>query len=70
LQGLKAEIESPINVIYKEVVVGPYQADLLVEDLVIVELKVAISQRNYRLRLGEDASTFSVVLLRRLSVKF
>jgi GxxExxY protein len=41
LRGLKVDIESPINVIYKEVVVGPYQADLLVADLVIVELKVA-----------------------------
>ncbi len=41
LQGLKAEIERPITVIYKAHVVGPYQADLLVEDVVIVELKVS-----------------------------
>ena len=41
LRGLKAEIENPIDVIYKEVIVGPYSADLLVADRVIVELKVA-----------------------------
>ena len=38
---LKAETESDIQVRYKGVVVGNYQADLLVEDKVIVELKVA-----------------------------
>ena len=38
---LKAEAESEIQVRYKGVVVGDYQADLLVEDKVIVELKVA-----------------------------
>jgi GxxExxY protein len=38
---LKAETESEIQVRYKGVVVGDYQADLLVEDKVIVELKVA-----------------------------
>jgi GxxExxY protein len=38
---LKAETESEIKVRYKGVVVGEYQADLLVEDQVIVELKVA-----------------------------
>src|SRR5438876_10946950 len=41
--GLKAEREAKIQVIYKGVVVGDYQADLLVEDRVIVELKVAES---------------------------
>ena len=34
---LKAETESEIQVRYKRVVVGDYQADLLVEDKVIVE---------------------------------
>jgi GxxExxY protein len=38
---LKAETESLIKVTYKGVVVGEYQADLLVADQVIVELKVA-----------------------------
>jgi GxxExxY protein len=40
-RGLKAEIESKIRVMYKDVVVGNYQADLFVEDCVIVELKTA-----------------------------
>ena len=40
-RGLKAETESKIKVTYMEVVVGDYQADLLVADQVIVELKVA-----------------------------
>jgi len=40
-RGLKAEMESKIRVMYKGVVVGDYQADLLVADQIIVELKVA-----------------------------
>ena len=42
--GLKAELERKIQVRYKGVVVGDYEADLLVADSVIVELKVA---KNY-----------------------
>ena len=38
-RGLKAESQVPINVFYKENVVGEYIADILVEDKVIVELK-------------------------------
>ncbi len=38
-QGLKAESQVPIEVIYKERVVGEYMADLLVEKKVIIELK-------------------------------
>ena len=41
VRGLCAEIEHPIKVSYKGVVVGDYFADLLVEKLVIVELKTA-----------------------------
>ena len=41
LRGLKVDIESKIKVLYKGVVVGDYQADLFVNDVVIVELKVA-----------------------------
>src|SRR4051794_25002254 len=41
LRGLKAELESKITVMFKGDVVGDYEADLLVEDRVIVELKVA-----------------------------
>jgi GxxExxY protein len=40
-RGLRAVIEHRIKVHYKGVVVGEYQADLLVEDVVLVELKVA-----------------------------
>ncbi len=40
-RGLRAELEHPIQVRYKGVVVGDYAADLFVEDRVLVELKVA-----------------------------
>ena len=40
-RGLKAETEARIQVTYKGVVVGDYQADLMVADQVVVELKVA-----------------------------
>ena len=38
-QGLRAESQVPIKVIYKENAVGEYLADILVEGRVIVELK-------------------------------
>ena len=41
LRGLKADLESPIQVFYKGNNVGPYEADLFVNELVIVEIKVA-----------------------------
>ena len=37
--GLKCETEKPINVYYKEKVVGVFYADIVVEDKVILELK-------------------------------
>jgi GxxExxY protein len=40
-QGLQAELEHKLTVLYKGTVVGDYVADLLVENTVIVELKVA-----------------------------
>ena len=40
-RGLKAELERKITVHYKGVVVGEYQADMFVEEEVMVELKVA-----------------------------
>ena len=40
-QGLKAEIEAPIKVNYKGVIVGEFRADLFVNEAVIVELKTA-----------------------------
>ena len=39
--GLKAEIECPIKVRYKDVIVGDFRADLFVNEVVIVELKTA-----------------------------
>lgn len=36
-RGVRAELEAKIKVMYKGVVVGDYQADLLVEDRVVVE---------------------------------
>ncbi len=41
LRGLKADIESKIKVHYKDRIVGDYCADVFVNDVVIVELKVA-----------------------------
>jgi GxxExxY protein len=38
-RGLKAEIQMPIKVFYKEEIVGEYIADIIVEDQVIVEIK-------------------------------
>ncbi len=42
--GLKAEIEAPIKVLYKNAIVGDFRADVMVNDVMIVELKTA---RNY-----------------------
>ena len=39
--GCRAEIEKRIQVTYKGAVVGDYDADLMVDDCVIVEIKVA-----------------------------
>ena len=38
-RGIKAVAQHPINVKYKDKIVGEYYADLLVEDQVIIELK-------------------------------
>ncbi len=40
-RGHSAEIEHPIKVEFKGAIVGEYEADLLVDGKVIVELKVA-----------------------------
>lgn len=39
--GIKAKTQFPIKVSYRGAVVGDYYADLLVEDLVIIEIKAA-----------------------------
>jgi GxxExxY protein len=41
LRGLRAEMEAPIKVWYKTKQAGYYEADLLVNSSVLVELKVA-----------------------------
>jgi len=38
-RGIKAELQRGITVKYKGVIIGDYYADLVVEDVVIVELK-------------------------------
>ena len=38
-RGYKAKAQAPLKVLYKNIVVGEYFADLIVEDRVIVELK-------------------------------
>lgn len=40
-RGLAVDLEYPLKVKYKNAIVGDYQADLFVEEKVIVELKVA-----------------------------
>jgi GxxExxY protein len=40
-RGLRAEWEKRINVRYKDVVVGDYDADLIVNDCVLIEVKIA-----------------------------
>jgi GxxExxY protein len=47
LRGLKAEIEQKIVVRYKDQVVGLYEADVLVNDVVIVEVKIAAQYNSY-----------------------
>jgi len=40
-RGFRVELEKRITVRYKDVVVGEYDADLLVEYIVLVEIKIA-----------------------------
>ena len=37
--GFKVEIQRPLHVIYDGVIVGEYFADLLIEDVLLIELK-------------------------------
>ena len=48
-QGLKCEVQKPLKVYYKDEEVGLYYADIVVEDKIILELKVAkeISKEHY-----------------------
>jgi GxxExxY protein len=45
-EGVKVEAQHDIFVLYREVVVGNYVADLLVEDTVLVELKAVTALDN------------------------
>ena len=47
--GMKIEQQKPIKVYYDDVVVGDYFADLIVEGIVIVELKTARRIENIHL---------------------
>ncbi|PHI18668.1 GxxExxY protein [Lewinellaceae bacterium SD302] len=40
-EGLKAINQYPINVVYHNIIIGEYKADLMIEDKVIVEIKAA-----------------------------
>jgi GxxExxY protein len=50
--GLKTTQQSPIEVVYDGVLVGEFLADILVEDVVIVELKVVRAFDNAHLAQG------------------
>jgi GxxExxY protein len=43
LEGIKAEAQVPIKIYYKEVIVGDYFADIVVDDRIILELKACES---------------------------
>ena len=43
LRGIKFEEESPIKIFYKDTVVGDYRCDILVENVIILELKACES---------------------------
>lgn len=38
-KGIHAEVEKPVDVYYKDKIVGDFRADIIVEDLIILELK-------------------------------
>jgi len=45
-RGLRIERQKPVTVYYKAEVVGEYQADLIVENVVLVELKSVENMAN------------------------
>lgn len=40
LNGLRAKTEVPLKVSYKDIIVGEFRADIIVENSVIIEIKV------------------------------
>lgn len=66
LRGLCVEQQKPIRVFYKQVLVGEYYADLVVNDLVIVELKAVrklLDQHQAQLLNYLKATPYEVGLL-------
>jgi GxxExxY protein len=66
LMNLKVERQKPIEVRYKEIRVGEYFADLIVEDKVIIELKAAeylIEEHEFQLINYLKATDIEVGLL-------
>ena len=49
--GLSYEVEKPINVFYDDVLVGEFMADIVVEKILILELKAVQSFANASVRL-------------------
>ena len=51
-KGYEVEVQKKINVYYKDIIVGDYYADLIVNDIVILELKakeMLTKEHNYQL---------------------
>jgi GxxExxY protein len=65
-RGILCQLEAPLTVRYRDVVVGEFRVDLLVEDAVIIEMKAAeklIESHSRQLRNYLKASGHSVGLL-------
>jgi GxxExxY protein len=64
--GISCRKQCPIKVFYNEVIVGEYYADIIVEDLIIIELKAAealILEHEYQLINYLKATEIEVGLL-------
>jgi GxxExxY protein len=65
-QGISCKKQCPIKVLYKDVIVGEYFADIIVEDVLIIELKAAealILEHEYQLINYLKATEIEVGLL-------
>jgi GxxExxY protein len=65
-QGISCRKQYPIKVFYNEVIVGEYYADIIVEDVLIIELKAAESlaiEHEYQLINYLKATEIEVGLL-------
>jgi len=71
-RGFKVEANKQINVYYKDIEVGVYYADLLVENTVILELKAAdgiVNEFEYQLLNYLRATNIEVGLLLNFGIK-